>query len=37
MIEMEQNLWNQFEQSGKIDDYLAYKITIGEQGNADND
>lgn len=37
MIEMEQNLWSQFEQSGKIDDYLAYKMTVEEQENADND
>lgn len=35
-------LWNKFEESGSIADYLAYrtgihgKVQEGEQGNADN-
>ena len=40
MIEMDFIMWNQFEQSGKIDDYLAYKATSEdlneEQENAYN-
>jgi len=26
MIEIDFNLWNQFEETGKIDDYLAYRL-----------
>lgn len=39
MIEMDLSLWNLFEKSGKIDDYLAYKslstTSEEEQDNAD--
>jgi lipopolysaccharide biosynthesis protein len=38
MIEMDLILWSQFEKSGKIDDYLSYKLNElraeDEQGNA---
>ena len=41
MIEMDLILWNQFEKSGKIDDYLAYTINNcleeEEQDDADYD
>lgn len=38
MMKIDLTLWKQFETSGKIDDYIAYKIISNdfeeEQGNA---
>ena len=39
MIKMDLILWSQFEKSGKVDDYLAYRLNYceseEEQENAD--
>lgn len=40
MIYTDLELWEKFEQTGSINDYLEYKMTLnflnGEQGNDDN-